>query len=288
MPAELRPRGARHFVTPHRWLATCTACAGLLGVANSALAYRPFDGTDADIARPGEFELELGPAHFLREGDANFLVAPAMVLNLGLTDRLELVSDFKNVVRLGGSQVGSRQLAVRDDDVMVKAVLRKGALQGQPGPSIAVETGVLLPETADSGFGAAADAILSLASTGWAFHFNETIASNREHRFELFSSAIVEAIRSAWVHPVGEVFIDHIRGEGSSYSALLGAVWSGSEQWTFDTAFRTARTDGVWALEARLGFTWTMPVWTGKTEPRFPHSILPSPDESRPNSKTAP
>ncbi len=30
-------------------------------LAAPALAYRPFDSTDADVAGPGEFELELGP-----------------------------------------------------------------------------------------------------------------------------------------------------------------------------------------------------------------------------------
>jgi len=205
--------------------------------------------------------------HFLRDGHASYLLAPAMVLNLGLADRLELVTDFKNVVGLGGSEAGVRRLAVRDDDVMIKAVLRKGVLQEEPGPSIAVETGVLLPETTDSGFGAAANAIVSLANTGWALHLNETVASNREHRFEVFSSAIVEAIRSARLHPVGEVFVDHIRGEGSSCSFLVGAIYLGSEHWAFDTAVRTARTDGIWALEARLGFTWSTPVWTETTKP---------------------
>jgi hypothetical protein len=38
-----------------------TVALVLAALSGSALAYRPFDSTDADVARPGEFELELGP-----------------------------------------------------------------------------------------------------------------------------------------------------------------------------------------------------------------------------------
>jgi len=49
----------------------------LTGVS-SAHAYRPFDGTDADVAELGEFELELGPAHVLREGGRTFVTTPTV------------------------------------------------------------------------------------------------------------------------------------------------------------------------------------------------------------------
>jgi hypothetical protein len=51
--------------------------------SGSAWAYRPFDGTDAAVAAPGELEIELQPAGRLREsGTATTLVAPATVLSL--------------------------------------------------------------------------------------------------------------------------------------------------------------------------------------------------------------
>jgi hypothetical protein len=52
------------------------ASASLLLVERDARAYRPCDGTDADVAEYGHFELELGPTHYYREGDRNFLIAP--------------------------------------------------------------------------------------------------------------------------------------------------------------------------------------------------------------------
>lgn len=65
--------------------------ATLAGWCPGALAYRPFDSTDAAVAPPGEFELELGPAGLLLQGSERTLIAPAYVLNLGLFEGWEAV-----------------------------------------------------------------------------------------------------------------------------------------------------------------------------------------------------
>ena len=44
------------------------------------LAYRPFDGTDADVAEPNKVEIEFQPVGALREGSDRSLVAPATVV----------------------------------------------------------------------------------------------------------------------------------------------------------------------------------------------------------------
>src|SRR5260370_17426347 len=59
--------------------------------SGSAWAYRPFDGTDAAVAAPGELEIELQPAGRLREGGNTTLVAPATVINYGLSEGWEVV-----------------------------------------------------------------------------------------------------------------------------------------------------------------------------------------------------
>src|SRR5258707_13560404 len=59
--------------------------------AHAALAYPPFDSTDADVGGQGEFELELGPIGSLREGQNKFWVAPAVIANFGLRGERELV-----------------------------------------------------------------------------------------------------------------------------------------------------------------------------------------------------
>jgi hypothetical protein len=52
-----------------------------------ARAYRPFDGTDASVAKHGDLEIELGPVGYLRQGNERFLVAPAVIVNLGVLER---------------------------------------------------------------------------------------------------------------------------------------------------------------------------------------------------------
>src|SRR5256714_15589820 len=56
----------------------------LLLVSEPAFALRPYDSTDADVAKQGEFELELGPVGRRREDSKRIEVAPAVIANFGL------------------------------------------------------------------------------------------------------------------------------------------------------------------------------------------------------------
>src|SRR5262245_38760528 len=69
--------------------------------ARGAFAYRPFDGTDADVADPSEVELEIGPIGYVRAGSRNFLVAPALIANYGVVERWELVLEGRHQLLLG-------------------------------------------------------------------------------------------------------------------------------------------------------------------------------------------
>jgi hypothetical protein len=51
--------------------------------ATPAVAYRPFDGTDAAVADAGQLEIELGPAEYLRVGSERTLFAPSARFNYG-------------------------------------------------------------------------------------------------------------------------------------------------------------------------------------------------------------
>jgi hypothetical protein len=42
---------------------------------NDAMAYRPFDGTDAAVAEPDTVEIELGPAEYVRQGNKRMLIS---------------------------------------------------------------------------------------------------------------------------------------------------------------------------------------------------------------------
>jgi hypothetical protein len=76
---------------PAGYLGRALAVIFLLAMMGPALAYRPFDGTDAAVAEKGELEVELQPAGIRRDGDENVLIAPAFVLNFGFAKGWEAI-----------------------------------------------------------------------------------------------------------------------------------------------------------------------------------------------------
>jgi len=70
----------------HRAVLAAFAVGLLLGWASEAFAYRPFDGTDAAVADPGEVEIELQPAGAQWSREQNLLIAPAVVYNYGFLE----------------------------------------------------------------------------------------------------------------------------------------------------------------------------------------------------------
>ena len=126
-------------------LAIRAAAASLifLGIAGPAFAYRPFEGTDAAVAAPGELEVELQPAGVRRDGATPTLVAPWTLLNFGLSEGWEAV--FEGQAETPLSPSGPTNLIAAG--AFLKHVVLPGSLQGKSGPSIATEFGVLLPDS---------------------------------------------------------------------------------------------------------------------------------------------
>src|SRR5215470_19676290 len=91
-----------------------------LAIAEPALAYRPFDGTDAAVADLGELEIELQPAGPLREASQNFVLAPVTVVNLGFAKDWELVLQGQLTTPLSTPEPTS----LTDSGVLLKHVLR--------------------------------------------------------------------------------------------------------------------------------------------------------------------
>ncbi len=191
-----------------RWPAALLLAAGAALVSRQAAAYRPFDGTDADVAELGEFELELGPTHWYNQAGQNYAIAPATVLNFGIFENTELVIDFEDFVALGPLD-GRAAVALRNTDVLVKHIFREGILQGKTGLSIAVEAGPLTPEiNGTNAFGASANALFSYRWDWGTVHFNEWPSYTREHNLDLFSGVIVEGPHEWVVRPVSEIFVE--------------------------------------------------------------------------------
>jgi hypothetical protein len=217
------------------------AGASCFAFASTTHAYRPFDGTDADVAQHGDFELELGPTHYYRQADRNFLIAPVTVLNLGIFERTELVVDFDNFVALGRLSPGEPRLSATDTDVLLKYVLRGGVLQGNTGPSIAAEMGPLLPDiNGTEAFGASLNVITSYRWSFGTFHWNEWAEDTREHHFSLFTGVMLEGPHEWTVRPVAEFFVEREFNVETTYSGLVGAIWTVKDALSLDLGVRAA------------------------------------------------
>ena len=222
-------------------------------LASPAFAYRPFDGTNGEVSDPGEFELEIGPA-YLASG-ARYMVAPATVLNFGVAPGMELVADFKNFVGLQ-RVAGKPRLQLLDTDIFLKRVLRRGVLQGEPGVSIALEAGPLLPEiNGVNAFGAQASLITSYRWDALSLHLNTTAAFTREHHAEGFLGLIAEGPHDWAVRPVAEVYTEREAGYNATYSALAGAIWQVRDRLAIDGGVRHSVQADNGTTEVRLGLT---------------------------------
>jgi hypothetical protein len=225
-------------------------------LSRSAHAYRPFDSTDASVAEAGEFELEAGPAGYLRIGPSRYLVAPALVANLGLFDRCEAVLQGRELILLEGVS-GEAHTRWNNNEASLKFVLRKGSLQGESGVSIGTELGLLLPGQSEPGIGASGTLLVSQRWSFATLHLSLAAERTRESNPGVITGAIVEGPFDWWARPVGELlFEDEIDGE-RRVSGLVGAILRVNDNLVLDAAIRVARDE----LEARAGLTWTLPVW---------------------------
>src|SRR5262245_23425386 len=99
--------------------------SAFVGWAAPASAYRPFDGTDAAVAKKGEIEIELQPVGRLRDENGANLVAPDVVINYGLSEDWEAVFEGRGQTPL--SPPGPTGLTAAG--AFLKHVLVPGSLQ---------------------------------------------------------------------------------------------------------------------------------------------------------------
>jgi len=224
----------------------------------TAHALRPYDSTDAAVAAPKEFELELGPLGRLRQGETRFRVSPALVANYGFAEDRELVVQGQRQVAIDG-QPGHPSSSIVENGIFIKDVLRHGALQEQPGPSAAMEYGFLLPSVhGEHGTGFSVAGIVSQRTEAVSLHLNGAVAINREHEPDVFLGAIVEGPYAWPLRPVAEVFGEQASGSPRLTSRLVGAIWRAGENLSFDVGIRAAHAGGESIRELRLGLTWSI------------------------------
>ena len=244
-PAWLRPTG-RGFAGAI-FVALCVAAW-----PGAALAYRPFDGTDAAVADKGELEIEFQPAGVRRDNGQKTLVAPATVLNFGFYEAWELV--LEGQLETPFSPSGPSVLSA--NGAFLKHVLREGVLQDKAGPSIATEFGFLLPDSDGSNrLGASLAGIVSQRFDWGTVHLNGELALTRDHNADVFLGAIIEGPITWKVRPVAEVFYEDEINAARTVSGLVGAIWQVNDKLSFDVGFRQALTNGHPVSEIRAGFT---------------------------------
>lgn len=221
------------------------------------LAYRPFDGTDADVAAPREFELEAGPVGYQREGQEHFLVGPALVLNYGLAPRFEAVLEGRQLRALDHL----RDSETEDVALSLKTLLREGSLQDARGVSVALESGLLLPGS-ERRLGAHIASIFSWRWPTCTLHLNLGNDLLTSVHYAALGSLILEGPDRWRVRPVVELLLERDFGRprlssGLERSVLIGAIAPLDESWSLDLALRHAVLDQRRVDEARLGFTWS-------------------------------
>ncbi len=227
--------------------------------AAPAAAYRPFDGTDAAVADLGELEIEFQPAGFVRTTSTTALAGPNAVFNYGFAKRWELV--LQGAAQ--GFPAGAGPTNV-PNGAFLKYVVRPGALQDKPGPSVATEFGPLLPNVGGSGAGLSWTGIVSQRWDWGTVHFNVATNLTPDQHGEFFVDAIIEGPHQWQVRPVFEFYSDSLTDHTQTFSALAGAIWQVNDKLSFDLAFRYALVDGRPVNELRAGFTVGFPVNLGR------------------------
>ena len=238
------------------------ALAALLALGcGTALAYRPFDGTDAAVAGTGEVEVELGPVEYFREGAERSLFAPDLRVNYGFAADWEasLEGDVAH-----GLTAGTPASSVIESQALLKHVLREGVLQEKTGPSIATEFGILLPGINDEpGTGAVLTGIASQRWDWGTVHLNAQIELTREQHADYFLDTIVEGPYDWVVRPVSEIFYERDIGLLRTRSALIGAIWQVQDNVAVDFALRGALVNDHTVGEIRAGVTFAFGVTKG-------------------------
>ena len=247
----------RRLRSPQRLASGSMIALGLFACSVPASAYRPFDGTDAAVAAKGEMEIELQPAGRLRDESGTSLIAPATVINYGLTTDWEAVLEGLGQTPL--SPTGPTNLMAAG--AFLKGVLVPGSLQGKSGPSVATEFGVLLPDsTGNSGVGASVAAIASQRWDWGTIHLNAETALTRDHHGDVFLGAIIEGPSTWTVRPVAEVFYENEFGKEQTFSGLVGLIYRVRDNLSFDVGIRHALTGGHPVNEIRAGLTFGFPL----------------------------
>jgi hypothetical protein len=231
----------------------------IIGLADPAAAYRPFDGTDAAVADVGEVEIEFQPGGVIHSPSATQFAGPNAIFNYGFAEGWELV--LQTVAQGFPSDAGPMNVS---NAAFLKYVIKPGVLQDKPGVSIATEFGPLFANFGDSGTGFGWTGIASQRWDWGTVHLNAAANLTTDRQGEVFLDAIIEGPNKWMVRPVMEIYSDTVVNQTQTYSALIGAIWTVNDKLSFDMALRYALVNGREVNEIRFGLTFGFPLNIGK------------------------
>jgi hypothetical protein len=217
---------------------------------HSALAYRPFDSTDAAVAEKGEFEVELSPLGFRHGNDGPAWISPAARLNYGFAQDWEAVLEGQ----AEHPEHGRSELV--ENALSLKTVLKEGSLQDKPGLSIGTEGAILFPGSGQPGAGVSLAALASQRWSWGALHVNLAGSRTRDGHGGLFFGSILEGPGDWPVRPAIEFVYEREFGALEEVSLLAGLIWQVSDKFALDFGLRQARINSRPETEIRTGLTF--------------------------------
>ena len=242
-----------------RRAAAAPVAAALVLLCARAHAYRPFISTDADVAADRTIELEEGFVGFQRDDGRTHGQTPQTVINYGFRPGFEAVAQ----VFLDEPPNGPARAI--DAELSVKNVLRRGVLQDAPGPSVAMESVLLLPGDAGEEqprAGWEESAIISHRLSGLTFHWNGSLGVDQSASLPFAAwGLIAEKPLIAGVRAVSEFAGEAVRGRTPDDSILLGAIWSsGWRDADFDFGARRglAAISSAWSVTAGISIPFAV------------------------------
>ena len=228
--------------------------AAVLFAPGPALAYRPFDGTDADVAEAKTVEVEVAPAEVLSQEGSHAFRAPSLALSFGLGGGYELGLDGANVVT-PHPEPGEPRMQFIDAAVALKKLVRGGTLQEKHGPSVATEFELEFPGRGQSHLGSELRGILSTAGPPGVVHLQAALERTPEGLNTATGGFIIESAERNGLHAAAELGIEAERAGLPTESALLALVFVAHEGLMLDLGVDFSRSGDEHATELRAGFT---------------------------------
>jgi hypothetical protein len=226
---------------------------GLALWSSAALAYRPFDSTDAAVADKGKWEIELGPVNWRHNDDGTQWVVPAVILNYGFADDWEAVLEGRNnIFARGGAEVS-------DAAASLKTVIREGSLQKKEGASIGSEFSVLLPGIGTEDGAGLEWTLLASDQKDWGtWHVNIGPQLTRDGKGGMVMGGILEGPHDWTVRPVAELRYEKAFGGAELFAQLVGLIFPVREGLALDIGYRHAREGGRPDEQIRAGVTFDL------------------------------